>query len=635
LIFDESYFEAEVRDGFYVPGVMKRYWAAQLEIMNDIAKVCAEYEIKWFANYGTLIGAVRHGGFIPWDDDLDICMLRPDYERFLKVAEDALPEVYEVINNRTSEYNDLQTRIVSTKSICIEEEFLEKFHDIPYSVGIDIFVLDYVSDNDNDEAARKQLYSLVMTSAVSIDFTKALSQDEMEVLSLIEEMCNIQIDYSGNIKKQLMKVGDLLSALFPKEECSRVCDMKYWTENGNHIYPMDYFDEVIYVPFENTYIPVPKYYTGKLDLDYGNYIVPDQGGGLHNYPLYENNENELLRLISAEGFFKYDYQRMGGCTKRNINCDNKKILVIVGSTKEYEYAIKAIQRYATDKTQIACMQAPVFSRKLNGAFDKTIKSDFDIEMVKGVSLVKFGEYDFDAEHPDIIITTNGYDNCNQTITWPVELYTFNLKNKTDFLVYVQPFETEERTDPKPKTKKMMEYYVNIPAVGNCDEIIIWSKDNKTAYENYLSEKYGEDTKDIWAKKLVALVVPKNIRKDNEKKKLMYYINSAELGYRKGKSLDLIGERLEIIGKSSERLDCYLCIEKNGYEALQICEGEKERLNKYIIDFEDKFGSDKIYIEDSFDIIAKECDAYYGDAGPVVRYFVQNKKPVMMANNKDR
>ena len=74
MIFDESYFEAEVRDGFYVPGVMKRYWAAQLEIMNDIAKVCAEYEIKWFANYGTLIGAVRHGGYIPWDDDLDIGM---------------------------------------------------------------------------------------------------------------------------------------------------------------------------------------------------------------------------------------------------------------------------------------------------------------------------------------------------------------------------------------------------------------------------------------------------------------------------------------------------------------------------------------------------------------------------------
>ena len=78
LEFPREYFIDEVRDGFYVNGLMKRCWAAQLEALNDIAGVCEKYQIRWYADFGTLLGAVRHGGFVPWDDDIDICMFRED-----------------------------------------------------------------------------------------------------------------------------------------------------------------------------------------------------------------------------------------------------------------------------------------------------------------------------------------------------------------------------------------------------------------------------------------------------------------------------------------------------------------------------------------------------------------------------
>ena len=90
--FPYTYFEDEVREGFYISGIIKRAWAAQLEVLEIVDKICQKHNIRWFADCGTLLGAVRHGGYIPWDDDLDICMLRDDYIRFNEIAEQELPE---------------------------------------------------------------------------------------------------------------------------------------------------------------------------------------------------------------------------------------------------------------------------------------------------------------------------------------------------------------------------------------------------------------------------------------------------------------------------------------------------------------------------------------------------------------
>ena len=83
MYFKEEYFLEENRDGFLVSQDMKRAWAAQLEVLEEVKRVCAILDIKFYADWGTLLGAVRHHGFIPWDDDMDIAMLRIDYMRFL------------------------------------------------------------------------------------------------------------------------------------------------------------------------------------------------------------------------------------------------------------------------------------------------------------------------------------------------------------------------------------------------------------------------------------------------------------------------------------------------------------------------------------------------------------------------
>ena len=118
MLFPDSFFEDEVRDGFYVPALMKRSWAAQIEVLEAVARICKKHHIRWFADRGTLLGAVRHKGFIPWDDDLDICMLRDDYIRFNAVIRRELPKGFYIPESTVIGYL-LLTRVCNEKSICI------------------------------------------------------------------------------------------------------------------------------------------------------------------------------------------------------------------------------------------------------------------------------------------------------------------------------------------------------------------------------------------------------------------------------------------------------------------------------------------------------------------------------------
>ena len=75
-----------------------------LEILVAVDKICRKHNIPYWLDYGTLLGAVRHGGFIPWDDDLDISMMKEDYDRFLAIAPKELPEQFVVQNTHTEKY---------------------------------------------------------------------------------------------------------------------------------------------------------------------------------------------------------------------------------------------------------------------------------------------------------------------------------------------------------------------------------------------------------------------------------------------------------------------------------------------------------------------------------------------------
>ena len=117
-----------------------------LEMYSDILRVCEKYNIRVMLGGGSALGAVRHGGFIPWDDDLDLIMPREDYNKFISVFDKELSDLYE-ITSPNSKYNISNTFTKVYKKDTILVEMFNANSDVPKGVYIDIFPIEYVPEN--------------------------------------------------------------------------------------------------------------------------------------------------------------------------------------------------------------------------------------------------------------------------------------------------------------------------------------------------------------------------------------------------------------------------------------------------------------------------------------------------------
>lgn len=301
--FPNSYFEHEVRDGFYVPSMMKRVWAVQLEILEEIDKICNKHNIPYFADWGTLLGAVRHSGYIPWDDDMDISMKREDYKRFVAVVQKELPEGYLVLNKQSNpEYKEMFTRVVNSTQINLANDFLEKFHGCPYVLGIDVFPLDYIAPNTQEEAYRCEMIQMVQTVIAILEAGNCDVKLQENYLKGIEQICNVTINRAESLCPQLYRILEGLYSLYTDAEAEELTLMSRWLEKRDLKIPKRYYQNTIRIPFENTKIPVPAQYDAILKQKYGNYMRLVKGGSAHDYPFYRGQEMVLEQRLGRNPF---------------------------------------------------------------------------------------------------------------------------------------------------------------------------------------------------------------------------------------------------------------------------------------------------------------------------------------------
>ena len=122
---------------------LREHQECSLKILVVVDKICRENNIPYFLTNGTLLGAVRHKGCIPWDDDMDIAMLRPDYERFATIIQNLLPEPYEFVGPSTSDSYPMELgKVIDGSTTLIERWTYNQLG----GVYLDIWPLDAVSD---------------------------------------------------------------------------------------------------------------------------------------------------------------------------------------------------------------------------------------------------------------------------------------------------------------------------------------------------------------------------------------------------------------------------------------------------------------------------------------------------------
>lgn len=143
----------------YKPEALKRLHNVQLQILSDFIRACEKYELSYFAVYGTAIGAVRHGGFIPWDDDIDVGMLRRDYDKFLQIFQKELGEKYNLLTPEIDDRYACTVTHIQKKGTKFVSE-VSKDLKCEQCIFMDIFPFDYVAQTKKEQQkqARKTTF---------------------------------------------------------------------------------------------------------------------------------------------------------------------------------------------------------------------------------------------------------------------------------------------------------------------------------------------------------------------------------------------------------------------------------------------------------------------------------------------
>ena len=242
-----------------------------MDIVKQVVSICDAHGLKYYMLGGTMLGAIRHKGFIPWDDDIDLGMPREDYETFLEIAEKELPDYFRVVNYRNDpNYQYYITRVQDTQTRVVEERI---GNDSKYTcASIDIFPID---GTPNNPIARKiyffrVLYHRALMSLCykdSIDRKRKRSAKEKLLLWVMER---IPVEKLTTPYKQKCKIDKLLRS--QKVEGAKYIGNIMGAYRTREIVPADFYGEGAYYPFEDMQLRGMAKADAYLTFTYGDYM---------------------------------------------------------------------------------------------------------------------------------------------------------------------------------------------------------------------------------------------------------------------------------------------------------------------------------------------------------------------------
>lgn len=296
MAFIKDLYHDEIRDGWLVKSDMKKVWQRQLEIWQEVDRICRKHKITYWAAYGTLIGAARHGGFIPWDDDFDLCMMRPEYNRFCEVVDEEL----------TGREIEIGLKIFSNCRLAHSQTTMigeKNFFDYKSEgLMIEIFPLDCALDGTRDSFFATNALNELMGTVYNYPAVVKHVQNGGKTVndwSVIETLNAIR-----DFDKQCEFLNIYAEGVFDySSKVNWIEEFAIHTDKPP--FKKSWFRETVYLPFESVKLPAPIDYDDFLTSYYGDWHKPviDRHGKLGLIHSADIPYREFLQHINLKRMF--------------------------------------------------------------------------------------------------------------------------------------------------------------------------------------------------------------------------------------------------------------------------------------------------------------------------------------------
>lgn len=253
-----------MKEGYIAPSHLDAFNQHLCYCLRDFIAFCEENNITYFACGGTAIGAVRHGGFIPWDDDLDVYMLRDDYNKFLSLRSTLVGGKYEIVDMSNTGYCKSFAKFVDSTTTVWENE------EHPFIMGayIDVFPLDQALDdlvrlkNVNSRYERLldwYVRSFLVNKKISVN---SLRDFKTSILSMFLPLIR------SFIRKQLREMEEEIVTFQGKSLFGYGYSPKFERE----IFNREWFSDTVEFDFEGLKVKLPVGYHEMLTKQFGDYM---------------------------------------------------------------------------------------------------------------------------------------------------------------------------------------------------------------------------------------------------------------------------------------------------------------------------------------------------------------------------
>lgn len=235
----------------------------QVKVLKAVKEYCDKNDIKYFLSHGTLLGAIRHDGFIPWDDDIDICMLREDYQTFIEHF-NAPENPYQVYCCENDPKYCYPFAKISEKNTIFRENTNGLMPEM--GINIDCFPIDYiVLENESDQRVVRKIRRMKKVR----DFRGIRHKNRGVIKETLLSVIHFVLSFF-NLNKMARKINQL--AAENTQKCKTDPNAKAWCYEDKTFLPRDSFDTYLMHTFEQEDYKIPVQYDQLLRLEYGDYM---------------------------------------------------------------------------------------------------------------------------------------------------------------------------------------------------------------------------------------------------------------------------------------------------------------------------------------------------------------------------